>query len=74
MYGVSIVNENRLIDIETRISYQEDTLQQLNDVVINQQRRISQLEDLIKSLAERYQNLQTTGQTLDMSDEKPPHY
>ncbi|MBN4073854.1 MAG: SlyX protein [Gammaproteobacteria bacterium] len=68
------MNENRLIDIETRISYQEDTLQQLNDVVINQQRRISQLEDLIKSLAERYQNLQTTGQTLDMSDEKPPHY
>ena len=68
------MNEDRLIEIETRIAYQEDTIQQLNDIVTKQQRQIDKLEDLSKSLTERYQSLQTTETDLNMADEKPPHY
>ena len=68
------MNEDRLIDIETRIAYQEDTLQQLNDVVTKQQKQISHLEDLVKSLAERYQSLQPAHIDAGNADEKPPHY
>ncbi|MBL4852521.1 MAG: SlyX family protein [Gammaproteobacteria bacterium] len=68
------MNENRLIDIETRIAYQEDTIQQLNDVVTKQQRQIDRLEDLAKLLTQRYQSLQSTESNNNIVDEKPPHY
>ena len=68
------MNEDRLIEIETRIAYQEDTIQQLNDIVTKQQQQIDRLEELSKSLTARYQSLQTTETDLNMADEKPPHY
>ena len=68
------MNENRLIDIETRIAYQEDTIQQLNDVVTKQQRQIDRLEDLAKLLTQRCQSLQSTESNNNIVDEKPPHY
>ncbi len=68
------MNENRLIDIETRIAYQEDTIQQLSDIVAKQQRQIDKLADLSKLLTERYQSLQASDTGASIDDEKPPHY
>ncbi|PCH62824.1 MAG: SlyX protein [Gammaproteobacteria bacterium] len=68
------MNEDRFINIETRIAYQEDTIQQLNDVVTKQQKQIDRLEDLSRLLTERYQNLNTTETNGNITDEKPPHY
>ena len=71
---VQTMNENRLIDIETRIAYQENTIQQLNDVVTKQQKQISHLEELVETLIERYQSLQSSQIDVGNLDEKPPHY
>ncbi|NOX28023.1 MAG: SlyX family protein [Gammaproteobacteria bacterium] len=68
------MNENRFVDIETRIAYQEDTIQQLNDVVTKQQKQIDQLEELSRLLTDRYQSLQGVSNSTDAADEKPPHY
>lgn len=64
--------DDRLIDIETRIAYQEDMLQQLNDVVAKQQKRIDLLEDVLRTLTERYPSLQ--AEATPALIEKPPHY
>ena len=36
--------ENRVVELETKISYQEHLLQELNEVVITQQNQIDALE------------------------------
>ena len=65
--------EERLIEIETRLAYQEATLQVLNDVVARQQKQIEQLDALCRQLLERY--AQTNGAARGPAvDEIPPHY
>jgi len=68
------VDEERLIDLETRLTYHEAALQELNDVIAQQQQRISQLEHLSRQLMERVARL---GQDIfkgSAADEVPPHY
>ena len=67
------MDEQRLIDLETRAAFQEDAIQQLSDVVYRQQKQIDQLENLCKLLAQKIQDLDA-GDLIDTSDEKPPHY
>ena len=61
----------RLIELETKIAYQDKTIAELNQVVVQ----------LNKDLAEFARRLQTVEKTLraeldrrDMPLEKPPHY
>lgn len=68
------MDEERLIDLETRLAYQEATLQDLNDVIARQQMRISELESLCRQLMERVARI---GQDIfkgSAADEVPPHY
>lgn len=68
------MNEERLIELETRLTYQEAALQELNEIVTRQERRIGELETLCRQLLERVARL---GQDLDKggaADEVPPHY
>lgn len=64
--------EDRLIEIEKKYAFQEHTLEQLNQVVIDQQRRLDKLERQLKFLHE-----QLTGNDLIKKPEEetpPPHY
>ncbi|MFM8331819.1 MAG: SlyX family protein [Candidatus Methylumidiphilus sp.] len=66
---------DRLIDIETKLAFQEDTLQALNDVVCRQQKQIDQLEAQVRRLAERLKQLaEAQAPASPPLDEKPPHY
>lgn len=68
------MNDDRLIDLETRLTYQEALLHDLNAVVVAQQRRITELETLGRQLLDRVARL---GQDIDKglaADEIPPHY
>ena len=38
------MNEERIVNIEAKIAYQDNTLQELNDVIYRQQKQIDQLE------------------------------
>ena len=68
------MNEQRLIDIETKLAYQEDTVQQLNDVVFAQQKKIDQLELLCQHLLVRLKDLSEQQSGNFTFIEKPPHY
>ena len=68
------MNEDRLVDIETKLAFQEDTLQQLNDVVCQQQKQLDQLQVLCEHLLARVKDMQESGNRTSGTDEKPPHY
>ncbi len=67
--------QQRLINIETKLAYQEDTVQQLNDVIFAQQKQIDQLELLCQHLIGRIKELSEQYPASNIaSTEKPPHY
>ena len=67
------MSEERFIDLETRLSHQDQLLLELNDVVTAQQAKLMQLEDLCRALIDRVKagDGATDG---DPADEIPPHY
>lgn len=66
--------EKRLVDLETKLAYQEDTIQALNKVVCEQQKQIDQLEATCRLLVDRIKQLSFAAETGKVVDEKPPHY
>lgn len=68
------MDEQRLIDLETRIAYQDQTLAELNDVLTDQQARLTRLENLAVTLGERIRSLAETPVSTDGDEQKPPHY
>jgi SlyX protein len=68
-------NEARLVDIETKLAYLEDTVLALNEVFARQQKQIDQLETKNRRMAERLQQISAlAGTAAPAADEKPPHY
>lgn len=72
------MTEQRLMIIETKIAYQEDTIAQLNEVICEQQNQIDALERLTQQLLGRVRDLSDTasqsGSGFSAADERPPHY
>ncbi len=68
------MTEQRLIEIETRIAYQEDAQRELNDALVRQQQEIERLTRLCLSVQASLAGLAQAGQAPTPADEKPPHY
>lgn len=67
------MSENRITELETRIAYQEHTIQELNDIVYRQQQQIDKVEVMCKHLMDRIQSLSEAASSLP-ANERPPHY
>ena len=67
---------DELIELQTRMAYQEDTITQLNNVVTKQDADIIQLQQQVRLLAKRLDELsfaQDDGGE-ESPNERPPHY
>ncbi|WP_137820229.1 SlyX family protein [Pseudomonas sp. 2FG] len=65
--------EMRITDLESRLAFQDDTIQALNDVLVVQQRVLERLQLQVAALAKRQEDLQ--GQFgVSEEDAPPPHY
>ncbi|MDH4450162.1 MAG: SlyX family protein [Rhodoferax sp.] len=64
-------NEQRLTDLEIKVSYLEDTLDQLDRIIIEQQ---AQIDALIRELTHLRQQAPEPGTARTLRDELPPHY
>lgn len=64
----------RLMDLEIKLSYMEDLVEQLNMSVYRQQQAIDVLVDEVRTL--RQQSAPNEGAALsrNLRDELPPHY
>ena len=71
---VMILDEKRVIEIETKLAHQEHLLSELNKAVTDQQAQISGLERLCQSLIERVKSLLDSSSADQATDERPPHY
>ena len=65
--------ESRITELEIKICYAEDLVDELNRTVFRQQQQIDTLAREINSLRQQIQSA-TPHQTNNLLDELPPHY
>lgn len=68
------MNEQRIIEIETKIAHQELLISDLNHVITQQQLTITELQAGLKNFIKRYQELYGEGGAGTPENQKPPHY
>lgn len=68
------MEEQRLIEIETKVLYQENTIEQLNQVICRQQDQIEQLEKKVDLLTKNFKSILEMSEDVRSGHEKPPHY
>ena len=74
MVNMVMDHEAHIVDLETRLTYQEVTLQELNDVIVCQQKMLDTLSNQIELLRQQMRS-QAQFDVLPMSQEPlPPHY
>ena len=65
--------ESRLAEIEVKLSYGEELLEELNRTVYRQQQQIDQLHEELRALREQVRST-LPAEPRNPVDEIPPHY
>ncbi|AYC32174.1 hypothetical protein D3880_07170 [Pseudomonas cavernae] len=65
--------EERVTELESRLAFQDDTIQALSDVLVAQQQVIDRVQLQLATLARRQEELQGRFDIID-DDVPPPHY
>lgn len=68
------MTEERFVEIEIKLSRQEDMVDALSQTIYRQQQKIDELESLCAALARRLKDWQGLATDASPIDEKPPHY
>lgn len=69
------MREKRLVEIETKIAFQEKTIRDLNDFLYEQVQEIQKLGATCDALVKRVRELSKFMPEINAPDnEKPPHY
>ena len=66
--------EKRLENIEAKITFQEDLIEELNNTVYQQQQKLARLEAVCESLTRHIRSLADEGNEGKPANERPPHY
>jgi len=65
--------ESRVAELEVKLSFCEDLLEELNRTVYRQQQQIDQLQVELQALREQVRT-SLPAEPRNLSDEVPPHY
>lgn len=63
-----------LIELETKIAFQEQTIEDLNQALIQQQFAIDKLQLQVRNLAEKLQGISGSNVASRSEETPPPHY
>jgi SlyX protein len=68
--------QEEMIDLQMRVAFQEDMLNQLNDIIAKQDTDLLLLREQVRALAQRLEELsrQPSLASANLPDERPPHY
>ncbi len=66
--------EQRLVNIETKITFQEDLIEELNKTVYQQRKKLDRLEAVCESLVRHIESLAEARNDGMPAHERPPHY
>lgn len=64
----------RITELESRLTFQDDTVDQLNKVVVEQDQRIARLEALLRRTREQVEMLVPLMHGTPGEEPPPPHY
>lgn len=67
-------NEEAIVELQTKLSFQEDLLETLNQVITDQQAQIAKLARTVESMIEHMHSIQSAIQDNGQQQEIPPHY
>ncbi|PBP97677.1 hypothetical protein CCL07_19105 [Pseudomonas congelans] len=65
--------EERVMELESRMAFQDDTIQALNDVLVKQRRELDHLQLQMAALLKRQEEMGSQFETFE-EDAPPPHY
>ncbi len=68
------MTEQRITDMEIHLMHQEDTIQQLNEVVYQQQQQLDRLAAEVELLKQQLQVMAPSAVREPADEEPPPHY
>lgn len=68
------MGEDRLIEIEIKLTHQEDAVEALNQAVCRQQKKIDRLEAICEALIRHVKELSDGAAEQRTTNETPPHY
>ena len=68
------MTETKFIDLETRIAFLEDTVDDLNKLVYQQSKKVDDLQLIVQNLNKHMKQVQSDITDIKPQDETPPHY
>jgi len=66
--------QSQLFELESRLAFQDDALQQLNNELLEHQKRIEKLQRQVLILAEKLTQGSDSGILRPHEEPPPPHY
>ncbi len=66
--------DERIAGLESRVAFQEDALDKLNDVIARQDKTISELKNTLRIFNDQLKTVGQESQGIAFTDEPPPHY
>jgi SlyX protein len=66
--------EKHIIELETKVSYQDHIIQDLNDVVTRQQKQVDALEVELRRIREHLKSGESSQIARPEEEVPPPHY
>jgi len=68
--------ESRLEELESRLAFQDDLIESLNEIIARQDRDLARLEIRVKSMSDKLNDLSEAGSAplAPTGHEVPPHY
>ncbi|MBB6285518.1 MULTISPECIES: SlyX family protein [unclassified Pseudomonas] len=65
--------QDRVTDLESRLAFQDDTIETLNDILVAQQRAVERLQLQMTALLKRQEEMSGQFETSE-EEAPPPHY
>ncbi len=69
-----MILKDRLTELESRITFQDGTIEELNDVIVKQQFQIDKLEKNLEMIKAQLKNLAPSTIASEKEETPPPHY
>ena len=66
--------EQRIIELESKVAFQEETINELNEVITDQQNQLDQIREELGLLNIRLQAVTEAGVDSHEKEPPPPHY
>ena len=66
--------ENKIVDLQSKLAFQDETINELNEVITDQQNQLDQLREEIRLLGLRIASVAESSSVSEEKEPPPPHY